>query len=394
MSFWSATRLVAGRELRERARSRSFKVSSVITLLLVAGFVLLPNVLPDSGDPEWDLAVVGPTPEGFDAALDAVARSLDATITVVRSPDDADPVRLLEGDDAPDAVLVDGRELLADGDPAPDLRSAVATALSQARLQSLIAGAGVDPADVEDALGDPLSSGSVDETAGDATGIAFIGIVVLFIAINSYGAWVLTGVLEEKSSRVVELVVAAVPARALLAGKVLGIGALGLGQLTVIGLGGLALALATGATDLPDGLAAGAAWALVWFVLGFAFFAVAYATAGSLVSRQEDAQTAATPIVMVVLASYFVSLIFVAPDTGSSTARIVSLLPPVAPMAMPARIAEGAAEAWEIGLAVGLMLVATWALVAVAARVYEHALLRTGAPLGLRDVVGAARAGR
>lgn len=394
MSFWSATRLVAARELRERSRSKSFRVSSAITLLLVVLFIVVPGFLPDGGDPEWDLAVVGPTPEGFDAALEAAATTVEGTVTVVRSPDDADPEALLEGDDAPDAVLVDGVELVAEGDPPTDLRSIVAVALSQSRLQQLAADQGIPPGELREALGGGLETRSLDGGDDDGTGVAFLGVIVLFIAINTYGAWVLTGVLEEKSSRVVELVVAAVPPRALLTGKVLGIGALGLGQLAVIAVGGVALALSLDLADLPEGLLAGAGWALVWFVLGFAFFAVAYAAAGSLVSRQEDAQTAATPIVMLVLACYFVSLFVVAPDPESTAAMVVSIVPPIAPIAMPARIGAGAAEAWEIALSMALMVAATWALVVAAARVYSHALLRTGAPLKLREAWRGARSER
>lgn len=391
MSFWSATRLVAARELRERSRSRSFKVSSAITLVLVALFIVVPGLLPDGGDPEWDLAVAGPTPEGFDAALEAAATTVDGTVTVVRAPDDADPEQLLDGDDAPDAVLVDGRELVADGDPPADLRTIVAVALSQARLQELAAEEGLPPGELQEALGGGLETRALEGGGDDGTGVAFLGVVVLFIAINTYGAWVLTGVLEEKSSRVVELVVAAIPPRALLTGKVLGIGVLGLAQLAVIAVGGVALALVLDVADLPEGLVAGAGWALVWFVLGFAFFAVAYAAAGSLVTRQEDAQTAATPIVMVVLACYFVSLFVVAPDPESTAAMVVSIVPPIAPIAMPGRIAAGAAEAWEIALSIALMVLATWALVSAAAKVYAHALLRTGAPLKLGEAWRGAR---
>jgi len=308
-------------------------------------------------------------------------------------PADADVEALLAGD--ADAVLVDGAQLVGRTTPDEQLQAAVSLALGQVRFAALLADAGIDPAAASRALGTELGVSALEEDDdGSGEAVAVIGVIVLFIAINSYGAWVLTGVLEEKANRVVELIVAAVPPRLLLAGKVLGIGALGLAQLTLLAVVGVGLAVTVGVAELPEGLVRGAGWALVWFVLGFAFYAVGYAMAGSLVSRQEDAQSAATPMVMIVLAGYFVSLIFVAPDPTSTAARIVSLLPPFAPMAMPARIAAGAALWWEVVLAIVLMLVAIVGMIRVAGQIYAHSLLQTGARVKFRDALRDIRADR
>ena len=110
-----------------------------------------------------------------------------------------------------------------------------------------------------------------------------------------YGQWVISGVVEEKNNRVVELLLSTVQPRHLLAGKVIGIGLLGLGQLALVA--GLAAALlAAGAFDAPKSLGGNVALVVPWFALGFALYAVAYAAAGALASRQQNADTAGQPV--------------------------------------------------------------------------------------------------
>jgi ABC-2 type transport system permease protein len=393
-SFSAHVRLVAGREIRERGGSRSFKASTLVTLVLVLGLVLIPASLSDDGPEEWSVAVSGTASPAFAPALDAAASTCDASTEVVTLPAGAAPDDAL---DSYDAVLVDGR-VITDGEIGGGLRSAVSSAWAQSQVLDGLSAAGLDEQEAMSALQfEPIEfttlEGDVeaDEDASAKETAAFIGVVALFIAINSYGAWVLTGVLEEKSSRVVEVIISAVPPRALLAGKVSGIGLLGLGQLVVVGAAGLIAAVAAGITEVPLALVPAVGSIIVWFILGFAFYAVGYAAAGSLVSRQEDAQSAATPLAMLVLGAYFVSLLVVSPNPESVAAMICSFIPFTAPLAMPARIAQDAAAPWEIVVSITSMLVGTWLMVRLAARVYERSLLSTGAPIRLWTALREAR---
>lgn len=121
----------------------------------------------------------------------------------------------------------------------------------------------------------------------------------------------------------------------------------------------------------------------VWFILGFAFFATAYAAAGSLVSRQEEAQNAAFPLTILLMVGYFVASFSL---SGENTVlRVASLLPPFAPMTMPLRMATGEAALWEIGLSMALMVAAIYLLVRLAGKIYSGGLLHTGAKVKLRD---------
>jgi ABC-2 type transport system permease protein len=203
--------------------------------------------------------------------------------------------------------------------------------------------------------------------------------------ITTYGQWVLMGVLEEKSTKVVELIVSSTSVRSLLAGKVIGIGMLGFAQLVFL----VGLALGAGSLldlyELPTGTVATAAWSLVWFILGFAFYAVLNAAAGSLVSRTEDAQAAATPIALVAVASYLLTFTVILPNPDGTTAKILTLLPPIAPIAFPARIGFTGVPLWEILLGITIMIVAVVGVVRIAARVYAGALLASGGRVRIRD---------
>ena len=125
-------------------------------------------------------------------------------------------------------------------------------------------------------------------------------------------------------------------------------------------------------------------WIVFWFVLGYAFYSVLYATAGSLVSRQEEAQSIQFPITAVLLVAYFFALTTIeSPD--SAAALVGSLLPPTAPMVMIVRIANGGVPWWQIVLSVALMVVTIYGMVQLAGRIYAGAVLRFGGRLRLRD---------
>jgi ABC-2 type transport system permease protein len=251
------------------------------------------------------------------------------------------------------------------------------------RTTSGLEARGLSPAEIDRALAPPpLPVSRTGEK--DASGLAFIVLLVLYGQILAYGVVVATGVVEEKQSRIVELVLSAIRPRDLLAGKVLGVGVVGLVQLLVIGAVGLALSAATGRLDVGGpGVPGALLIALAWFVLGFALYACAYATGGALISRQEELQSATTPITMTVVGSFFVSFAAVN-DPSSTLSQVLSFVPPCAPMVMPVRQIAGDAAAWEIAVSVLVMLAAIALLVALAGRVYANAVLRTGARVRLR----------
>jgi ABC-2 type transport system permease protein len=146
------------------------------------------------------------------------------------------------------------------------------------------------------------------------------------------------------------------------------------------------LALALGAIDLPESTGATIALVLVYFVLGYAFYACAFAAAGAIVSRQEDAQSTTTPLLLVLVAAYVLSL-GVIDDPDGTVARIGTYVPPMAPMVVPARAARDALPAGELAASIALMLAGSAAVLWLGARIYERTVLRYGAPLKLTQAL-------
>jgi ABC-2 type transport system permease protein len=365
----AAIGLVARREIVERSRERSLWVSTGITVAVLAGVLLLPSALGFDGATKATVAAAGPQAERVVAAARAQQKAFDVALTVRRVPDDAAARRLVAGGDADVAVLAGGRSLAAAED-ASDAVVAAVQAGSQAER-----GARVPP---------PLPvTRAGDDNADERSGIAFVALVILYGQLLGYGFWVATGVVEEKATRVVELLLSAIRPRQLLAGKVIGIGLLGLGQLLLIGLMGVVIGSASGQLDVTSDVVVAVGVVLAWFVLGFALYSCAFAVAGALVPRQEEIQSVTAPLTILILASFFLSF-GALDDPGSSLARVLSFVPPSAPMVMPVRQIAGDAAAWEIAVSAGLTLLAAAALVALAARIYGAAVLRTGSRVSLR----------
>jgi ABC-2 type transport system permease protein len=378
-SIW----LVALRESTERARSRSYIVSTALTLVIV-GVLVGIMVLTSRQTPTYDIGVTGTNPPSLPDTIAATATATDSLVSVIEYPDEAS-VRSAVDDGTIDAAVIDDDVIVVRQSGGSGVEPIVEAALRQARFLTALTEAGIDPATLIDNRSIAIESTEPPDDDGDEA-VAVIAIVLLFLVITTYGQWVLLGVLEEKSTRVVEQLVSSTSVRSLLAGKVIGVGLLGFAQLAVLIAAGVAVGSAFDAFDLPSSTYATAAWSAVWFVLGFAFYAVMYAAAGSLVSRSEDAQTAATPVALLGVAAYLVTFgLVLGGEPDSVVARIISILPPVAPIAYPARIAAGAVPLWENLLAVAVTLAAVVGVVRIAARIYAGALLAQGSRIKLRQ---------
>jgi len=214
--------------------------------------------------------------------------------------------------------------------------------------------------------------------------------LLMYIVLALYGSAVASGVAQEKTSRTAELLLATMRSRDLLAGKVLGIGVVGLGQLTVAALAGLVANAVIHSASIP-----GSVWALlpaflVYFLLGFMLYAFAFAAAGALVARQEELQFIAMPFGLVLLLAYL--LVYAAIGSPDATwLRIVSWVPPLTATLMPARIALGHVALWEYPLEALLMLGSLLLVSRVAARVYARALVQGGARVRWGEALRRAR---
>ena len=370
--------LVARREIRERLRSRVFLVSTILMLLVVGGSSALSGAL--SKKPTYRIAVVAPAPPGLGSALQRASKPFDANarLTVVGST--AAARKRLEAKDV-DAVLLLARDRLVFRSNVDAKLAAVADTAVRAVRNHLPPAPELRAA----TLRTPEKTVSDSETL-----VALLGSLLLLTTLALYGQWVLTGVVEEKSNRVVELVLATVRPRHLMAGKVIGIGLLGLAQVTLIGGLG-AVMIAAGVFDVPGSLGASLVLIIPWFALGFALYAVAYAAAGALASGQQDANSAGTAVAYTLAAVYFVSYVTLMSNVNSLLANVLTVFPLTAPFVVPARSIAVGVPLWEHAAAVVLTVLATYLLVRLAGRVYALGILRSGARLDLRTALRLAR---
>ena len=384
LSFTESVRLVARREIVERGRERSFLFSTGLTLVILLGVLLVPQLL-GFGDPPTFRVGFAPSAADYTDAAERVAEQLEVDVEVVEVDEQDVGAQLAEGElDA----YVEARRVQVDDELDSTLGLVLQQAGAEVRAAARLSDAGFDPAAVARAQAvPPLAVDAVNppDAGSDAReGVAFAGVFVLYGQLIGYGFWVATGIVEEKSSRVVEVLLATVRPRALLAGKVLGIGLLALAQLVVLAVVGLAVAVASGVLELDAYVLTPVALVLGWFVLGFAFYACLFAAGAARVSRQEDLQSVTTPGTMLVLAS-FLGALFVAQEPDSPAGQVLGVLPPFSALVSPIRVAGGEAAWWEPPLAVVLMLAAVAGLVVVAGRIYEGSVLRMGGTVAFRD---------
>ena len=380
-------RLVAAREACTRLRDKNFIIGSVVIVVLLLGIMAM-QVITGSGSDEARIGVVGEA-GALEPALRTQGEALDLDVTVLRLDDDGAARAAVEDEDVDAAVLGAGSgrpELLVRG-AGGQLEALVGGAVTSAAVGEQLAEAGVQLRVPEVTV----TSVDGDEGEGQAAVVALIGVGMLYGLLILFAQFVAQGVVEEKSSRVVELLLATMKPWHLLAGKILGLGLLGLGQIVIIGVLAVTGALAFDLVDVPGDLIGTVVSVVAWFVLGYAFYASLFAAAASLVSRQEDLGSVLTPTSMLLIAA-FVIAIQASANPGGALATVTSYVPGMSPMVMPVRTAAGEAASWEVALAVLLMLVAIGLIVRVGGRVYAGALLRTSGKIKLREAFRAERA--
>jgi ABC-2 type transport system permease protein len=405
-------RLVAGREIVAKLRDKAFLISTGVMLLLVAASVIVPLMLNrDAGRPMLTIATVGaPAQTIAEAARTASAtavqradqqrernqsRSVTEPGPAVRDGEPAVPlIRLtvrpvsdlaaadaLLRTEAVDAALVigsDGKPVLRGYSGVHDDLNRLITLSVQSQNVAAALQAGDAGADQIQPLLDarPPTVRLLDPPPPNADlatllGIAFAGL--FFITSFSFGLLIAQSVVEEKQSRVVELLVAAILVRLLLLGKVAGTTLLALGQVTLLFAVGLAGASVAGQSAAVTLLLHSGGWFLAFFALGFSMLSCLWAAAGALSSRQEDLQATTTPLQLLIMVPFFASIYVIEPGRWLT---VLSYLPFTAPLSMPRRLLIGDAAWWEPVLAAAGMLVTGAVLVVVATRLYEGALLR------------------
>lgn len=383
-----AWRLIARRDFWVRLRERSFLISTLLNIAVISILVLVRAYGGGGAGPSFDLGYVGAPAVARGAA--ELGEKAGVTVRVHQLADEQAADAALR-DGSMDAVVV-GDLLVAKSSIDDTLGGLVQASERNARLAALLDQHGVTTEE-RAAANAPLGVQTLEPPPPphrpENAQVAFVAVILLYGQLFGYGIWVASGVIEEKASRVVELLLSAIRPKQLLAGKIVGIGILGLGQLIVVATFAIVLALVTGAIKVPLSAIGAAGLVVAWFILGFAFYASLFAAAGALASRMEELQNVIVPINLIILVSFFISIGALQNPDGTLV-TVASLVPTSAPLAMPVRIVLGAAPAWQVALSLALIIGSTILLVPAAARLYMGAILRSGGRVKIRDAWRAA----
>jgi len=387
---------IAFREIKERGRSRAFLLTTIFTLLLVVGLVVVPGLI--GGDTaEYKIGVIGEGNEEIVTSAELLGNASDepdadpsVSLSTERFEDRRAAETALEAGDI-DAVLVDAEEVVVEsvgGFGESAVLSLLQQGAASVELKTIVSESGDAAADVIEVMtSDPLETSTLSgQEAGDESrgAVAYAGLLLLYMAVLIYGTWILSGVTEEKTNRVVEVLLSSIRPWQLLAGKIAGIGVLGIAQFA----GTIAIAIValqvTGTFELPTLNAAAVANLILWFILGFLLFAVMFGAAGSLVSRMEDAQNVAFPMTLTAVAGFFVSIAALS-DPDGVTAVIGTFVPFTAPFVVPVRASLEAIPFWQYSASTVITAAAIVGLVFVAGRIYAGGLLRFGGRVKVRE---------
>jgi ABC-2 type transport system permease protein len=366
-------------------------LSVLFTTLIVVGSFVVPAIL-FSGPDVAKIGIVEPAPPALAATVVATTQGADRDIELIPFPDAATAEAALTAGEV-DAVIDVPTDLSGPGrvvyqeEADAFLQSLVGAAVVSLRTDAVLATSDVDKTALVAAQTPPAAIELDPQTEADKARFLFanIGAVLILVGIFSFGFTVLTGVVEEKQSRVVEVVLSTVRARDLLMGKVLGIGVLGVFQLFVFVIAAMIAAAVTDRFVLPETTPGALAMLALWFVLGYALYSTALGFLGALASRMEEASNASTPVTMIAMISYFVAIFAVISDPSGVVATITTFIPPAAPFVVPLRAAFDAIPPWQVGLSVLLTVIAIYLLFIVGARVYAGAVLQTGGRMKIRD---------
>ena len=391
--------LIARREFVTRVRTRVFIIGTGLVLLALAGYVVFQQLVLSKQGPvnTYTVAYLGEAQSLADP-LAAVAKALGGTIErrEVGDQNQAE-TQIRKGDlDLLIRGSADSPQVVVRDQLSPTLHSLLQAIVRQRALDSQLAAAGLNPAAVEAKVASATVQVQTLQPVGghriELVAAGFVVALFLYVALLTYGTFIAQGVVEEKANRIVEILLSTVRPGHLLVGKVVGIGLVGLLQFTVVGVFAFILTAVAGIFSVPAAAASVILSGLLWFVLGYFLYAILFAAAGSLVSRQEEVQSAVFPITMLAIISWLLAIGVLTPmfdgTPMSSTGVALSLVPFFAPVLMPTGVATGDIAPWQAVLGVALTLVTSAAATWLAARIYANSVLRLGARVKLRDALG------
>jgi ABC-2 type transport system permease protein len=389
--------LVARREVLERVRGRIFRFGTLIILLVVGAAIVIPKIHTSHSTPPQQVGVVGAPNQELTQVIKYSGKQVKIPVEVVSEPTQQAAEEALRSGKL-DAAVVAGDAILVYQPVSSDSKSDTATLLEvlapelgvlHAYQQAGLSGTQIEQ--VAKARPVPVESLQANNNKDVNKGTSVIGVILIFLMITQYNTWILMGVMQEKASRVVEVLLAAVRPIQLLGGKVLGIGLVAMGQAVLIAGFAFVVSKAVG-SDLLRGTGGLLLLSdLLWLVLGYAFYSWLYAAAGSTAERQDQVQTLALPLSLPILIAYIYSITVASSGSPSLLFKVLAYLPPTAPFAMPVLVGLDQVTWWQFLISVVLAIAGTVVMAWFAAGIYRRAVLKSGQRVSLRDLRGGPR---
>lgn len=385
-----AWQTVALREISVKLRDKNFLTSLVVTLLMVAGSFGLQIWLAGKTDTTKVAVVTGQSSPGGSAselvsAAQKTAKDDGQKVEYRTEPKGSEQqARDAVNDKSVDVAMVrhgDGWQLVGRGDVDSDFTKYVTQAV---RERTLAANAQASGVDLQKLGAGTTVSTAVLEDDGNRAGVAqvttLIFAILFYLVALLFGLPIAQSVVEEKQSRIVEILASAVPLRQLLAGKIIGNAVLAIAQVTLLAAVALIGLSQTKWSDLVGTFAGASGWFIVFFIAGSFVVACMFAVAGALASRSEDVQSTAQPITMLVLVVFMLGFVL-----KGTALKVASFVPVVSIVAMPGRVVRGEAQWWEPVVSLVLAVVAAGFITRVATRLYTRSVMQTGGRLTYRQ---------
>lgn len=377
---------VARREIHVAVRSRAIMVSVALTLVLLLGLIGVVTWLAGNEESEPDtVAVVEMSETGF----------ANTELEAVGAADRGEAEQLVRDGDA-EAALVPaegGWELLAEGSVSPAISATVNQVVSSSALGEALGTVGVAPEEFSAAM--PATTVTAIDLSDDSemsqdqlisVTTTLVAIMVLMFTVILFAGNIGSRVTEEKSSRVIEIILAAVRPLDFLAGKIIGNAIFGLvATAIIVGVGAVALAF----SGLLDGIAFD--WSilpvlLIAFILGMLFFGSLYAAAGALVQRTEDLQSTQMPVMILIFAALYVPM-FGFTQLNATWMEVLTWIPPMSVAVAPLQYAAGNIGVWELTGAFAILALTTMVAMWLVARIYRSAILNNGRKMSWRQAL-------
>ncbi|MHA7304404.1 ABC transporter permease [Arthrobacter sp. TMN-49] len=380
--------IVTLREVSVRTRDKSFIISTLVTLALIVGSVVVSGFLANrTTDTSIGIVAGGSTGALVDSASELAAEnSQKINLATVSFPVNSQAMTALRSGDV-DLVLVptaDGYSLTGLSDVPQSVEQLISDAAASHALGVNAEKLGVDPATLTagSSISTVLLEGS-QERNSMAQVMGFIFSFLFYMSTLIFGMPIANSVVEEKQNRVVEILATAIPIRQLLAGKILGNLTLAMGQLCLfVGIGLLALTLMPTTIPFLSVVIGTSGWFLAFFLAGFLILAAVWAALGAMASRVEDLQQSTGPVVTVLIAVLFIGIY-----AKDSFLVIASYVPVISSVAMPIRLLSTDVQLWEPIAALAVAVAAAWAMVLLGERIYRRAIMQTGGALSWRKAL-------